>query len=159
MKRILILIGISILFLNFNAYSAIEKSSKNQNVVTVPGQTTLPTKTELMNRTRPATSEEIPQAIVEGHVEPPPPPPPPAPAPPPEQQIPPDRSSGDPVCAEQYYCVSRLNGTSVYCQYDGGNVSHGDRECNRIANICRDCKGHTQNCAFADTDFLNKHCK
>ena len=75
---------------------------------------TLPLKRPIQPAT--GTTEEPPVVAPEGHVE----------------QIPPDRSTGEPICPDGYYCKAVLGGTSVYCQRGSGET-----HCNSVAEACQ----------------------
>ena len=98
--------------------------------------TTLPLKTPI----QPATGYTPEQADAQGYVPPPPKP----------EQIPPDRSSGDPKCPEDgYYCMARLGGTSIWCQLGTAPESYGvpdPKDCNTVANYCRAHPEDTRYC-------------
>ena len=145
MKRALIILGFCVLWAVTGFASEFTKTRTNTKKSINLSDYTIPNLPKAAQpKPEPATPEEFHSAIPEGHVD----------------QIQPDRSSGDPVCPEMYYCVARLAGTSIYCQWDNGNISRNDRDCNKTAQFCRDCAGHTSpNDLICPQEYYDKHCK
>ena len=139
MKRIWFLAAFSLIVFNSNLFAL---DSLKTNTSTKKSLNTLPTTATYIpagvrkNPVTPPAISEDPQAIPEGYVD----------------EVPPDRSSGDPKCPDGYYCKAVLGGTSVFCK-------HGDgiKECNPVAHCCNIGPGEDPaHCGMLDRD---KYCK
>lgn len=148
MKLKQVFVWLCILLVSVNAYAGESQTTTTTKNISptlaeqlksrTPTSPTYTTTTPLKAPLQPATGYTPEQADVKGYV-------------PPPEQIPPDRSSGDPICEEGYYCKARLGGTSVVCQLGSPQflteLIKNVRNCNDVANYCRQFPQDKQYCS------------
>ena len=142
-KRIQAFVWMCILFVSVNGYAVESRTTTTKKIspTTIDqvkaGTLTPPIArpTQIKLPIQPATGyTPEPTGDVQGYV---PETPAPPSAPPGQEQIGPDRER---QCPDGYYCMARLGGTSVWCQWGTAPESYdvpNPKDCNAVANYCR----------------------